>query len=281
MRHRGRERQGGGLSRETRATWQNTAPPAQWKVALCLVPSLPGHSGARTHHAQTPEPHHFRLWALPQSLLCPHPVFSVTSALGSPGAGSLEAKFLGPPPKARCSSAQLLPLRPRGPASPCPHTQQGGPWPFPSVFSVVGPGGPGVSPHRAGGKCPENPWRQGCAQVSGPQRVEARGQHTVLGPGGAGCVALQVWAVVSPTHQFSIRPDAPTRGRRNEPGSEGRRVGGGAQVACGRQAETIPARPFIPGWWPCGPVGSPGCLGTAMLPSPSVAASPQRGASRK
>lgn len=34
-------------------------------------------------------------------------------------------------------------------------------------------------------------------------------------------------SVISPTHQFSIRPDAPTRGRRNEPGCEGRRVGGG------------------------------------------------------
>lgn len=73
-------------------------------------------------------------------------------------------------------------------------------------------------------------------------------------------------------------PMPPPEAEETNQGVKGEEWGGGwAQVACGGQAETIPARSFIPGWWPCRPVGSPGCLGTAMLPSPSVAAGPRWG----
>lgn len=127
----------------------------------------------------------------PQRLPWPHPVFSTTSAPGSVGAGCLDAKFPGPPPKqdggplgclcrAYRAPSSCSKGAPASPSAPGAHMCQVVPL-SPRASSVPGsgphPGGLGVFPNWPDGKHPENCRRPGCLRVSGLVSPLARTQR--------------------------------------------------------------------------------------------------------
>lgn len=132
-----RRRQGRGPSRETQAI------SAQEQGTSCLVSGSSPHGSChipvsrpspRLWHLPYPDPTSPSFQAVgwspkstltPQWLLCPHPVFSTTSAPGSLKASCLDAKFLGPPPKQDGNRPRCLC---RGVSNPV-LTRQGVPWP--------------------------------------------------------------------------------------------------------------------------------------------------------